>query len=205
MKRNQIINFLIEKMGYESYLEIGTQNPKNNFNLIRAQNKVCVEPRPIPNTKHLISFIGTSDQYFGSISEDVKFDIIFIDGLHQDDQVTRDINNSLKHLNENGTIVCHDCLPNKEELQYHEPHNDPKRSWFGTTWKSIARLRIESTNLDIKTVDSDAGCAIIRFGQNIPYCGPDGDPYTYSYYEKNKNDLMNVISIKEFVSYIDPK
>ena len=53
LKRSDIINVLTENLGYKSYLEIGTRNPKINFDLIQVQNKVCIEPNPIPNTKHL--------------------------------------------------------------------------------------------------------------------------------------------------------
>jgi predicted O-methyltransferase YrrM len=39
-----------------------------------------------------------------------KFDIVFVDGLHIEEQSTKDIHNALKVLNENGTIVVHDCF-----------------------------------------------------------------------------------------------
>ena len=48
----------------------------------------------------------TSDEYFLKIKDTgIKFDIIFIDGLHLDYQVNLDLKNSLKHLSENGFIV----------------------------------------------------------------------------------------------------
>ena len=40
-----------------------------------------------------------------------KFDIIFIDGLHEYDQVKKDIVNSLKFIDEKGFILIHDLLP----------------------------------------------------------------------------------------------
>lgn len=39
-----------------------------------------------------------------------KYDMIFIDACHQDQQVFKDIENSRKILNLNGVIVCHDLL-----------------------------------------------------------------------------------------------
>jgi predicted O-methyltransferase YrrM len=51
----------------------------------------------------------TSDAFFERSM--VKFDVIFIDGLHEEHQVDRDIVNSLQHLNPGGIIVLHDCLP----------------------------------------------------------------------------------------------
>jgi hypothetical protein len=200
MKRTNIINNFIEKLGYENYLEIGTQNPNGNFNHINIKNKISVEPFP-PNglNKEDYSFVGTSDEYFASITEDVKFDIIFIDGLHQYDQVLIDIENSLNHLSENGTIVCHDCLPYTERMQERE---DPGGEWTGDTWKAIAQLRVESIDLDIKVVDTDYGCGIIRRGTNIPYITNENYK-TYTHYSNRKNELLNVISPENFTTWIN--
>ena len=37
MKRTDIINALIQKYGYKSYLEVGTQDPASNFDLINTE------------------------------------------------------------------------------------------------------------------------------------------------------------------------
>lgn len=195
MQRSDIINFLIKKFNYKSYLEIGTNIPKNNFDKIEVDYKVSVDPVPIGK----ITFIGTSDQYFESISEDTKFDIVFIDGLHHDDQVLKDIENSLNHLNENGTIVCHDCLPTTEDMQV---RNDHGREWTGDVWRAIADLRINRIDLDIKVVATDYGCGIIRRGTNVPYV-PKVKYLTYDYYDQNKFQMLNVISTEMFIEWIN--
>ena len=200
MKRTDIINNFIQKLGYNSYLEIGTQNPNGNFNHINIKNKYSVEPFP-PSGLGVndYSFVGTSDQYFDFISPDTKFDIVFIDGLHQYDQVLIDIQNSLDHLSDNGTIVCHDCLPTTEKMQERE---NPGGEWTGDTWKAIAELRVERIDLDIKVVDTDYGCGIIRKGTNIPFA-TDENYKTYTYYSNNKNELLNVISKENFITWIN--
>lgn len=200
MLRTDILNNLIKKFEYTSYLEIGTQNPNSNYNKINILHKTCVEPFPMPDTEKEITFIGTSDDYFKSISDDVYFDVIFIDGLHHYDQVLIDISNSLKHLNENGTIVCHDCLPTTEKMQSRE---DLGGEWTGDVWKAIAQLRVESIDLDIRVVNTDYGCGIIRRGTNIPYYDENKNYYTYAYYEVNKNKLLNVVSIEDFLKWKD--
>jgi hypothetical protein len=196
MLRTDIINQLIKKFDYKSYLEIGTQNPHSNYNRINVAKKTCVEPFPIAGTEDKITFIGTSDEFFKSISDDIYFDIIFIDGLHHYDQVLIDIENSLQHLSENGTIVCHDCLPTTEHMQYRENLGG---EWTGDVWKAIANLRVERIDLDIKVVNTDYGCGIIRRGTNIPYYDSDANYYTYTYYSTNSKRLLNVISIEDFL------
>jgi hypothetical protein len=193
MKRTDIINVLIQKYGYKSYLEVGTQDPTSNFDKINAECKVSIDPFP----RGEVTFVGTSDEYFESITDDVKYDIIFIDGLHHYDQVLKDIENSLNHLSENGTIVCHDCLPSTERMQVRDMHNG---EWTGDVWKAIAELRVERIDLDIKVVDTDYGCGIIRRGTNIPYRTNDNYK-SYYYYSMNKWNMLNVISSEQFIQW----
>jgi len=195
MSRTEIINILIRKYGYKSYLEVGTQDPASNFDKINAEHKVSLDPFPRGD----VTFIGTSDEYFNSISTYIKYDIIFIDGLHHDDQVLKDIENSLNHLSDNGTIVCHDCLPLTEDMQARDDHG---REWTGDVWKAIAHLRVERIDLDIKVVNTDYGCGIIRRGTNVPYHPLTENYKTYSYYNFNKNRMLNVISEEEFIQWI---
>jgi hypothetical protein len=196
MKRTEIINALIQKYGYKSYLEVGTQDPTSNFDKINVEYKVSIDPFP----RGEVTFVGTSDEYFESIADDVKYDIIFIDGLHHDDQVLKDIENALNHLSENGIIVCHDCLPATELMQVRDIHDG---EWTGDVWKAIAHLRIERIDLDIKVVDTDYGCGIIRRGTNIPY-EPNVENYkTYSYYSTHKYKMLNVISPEQFIQWIN--
>lgn len=190
MKRTDIINTLIKTYNYKSYLEVGTQDPNSNFNRITAEHKESIDPFP----RGEVTFVGTSDEYFNSISADKQFDIIFIDGLHHSEQVLKDIENSLKHLSENGTIVCHDCLPTTEKMQ---ERNDHGGEWTGDVWKAIAELRVETIDLDIEVVDTDYGCGIIRRGTNKPY-QPSGEYKTYHYFALHGNRMMNVISVDEF-------
>ena len=198
MKRHDIINSLIAKFNYENYLEIGTQQFEN-YNRINILNKVSVEPFPYPSIDpKLYTFIGTSDEYFKSINKDTLFDIVFIDGDHTKEQVLEDVANSLKHLSQNGTIVCHDCLPVTEIMQSKQI---VKGAWTGDVWKGVAKLRIERTDLDIKVINTDMGCGIIRRGSNIPYV-PNGEWENYNYFENNKNEMMNIITPDNFVKWL---
>jgi hypothetical protein len=51
LNRWDVINILIRKNDYKSYLEVGTQNPNSNFNKIEAEHKVSIDPFPkMPST-----------------------------------------------------------------------------------------------------------------------------------------------------------
>jgi hypothetical protein len=195
MYRWDIINAFARRLNYNSYLEVGTQYPAANFDKINVPVKVSVDPFPMGE----VSFVGTSDEYFASIPSDLKFDIIFIDGLHHSEQVLKDIENSLRHLSGNGTIVCHDCLPKTQIMQHREDHGG---EWTGDVWKAIATLRVERTDLDIRVIDTDFGCGVIRRGVNAPH--KPASYYTlYGYYLMNRNELMNVVSETDFTAWLN--
>lgn len=188
--RWDIINYLIRKNDYKSYLEIGVQDYYSNFDKIKIDKKTSVDPYP----KNICDFVGTSNEYFNSIDKEVIFDIVFIDGLHQSDQVLLDIENSLNHLNENGTIVVHDCLPTQEYQQVREDNN---REWTGDVWKAIAFLKGTRGDLDIKVVDHDWGCGIIKRGSQELTKYKTIEELDWKIFERERNTIMGVISFED--------
>jgi predicted O-methyltransferase YrrM len=103
--RFDIINFLIKKIGAKRYLEIGVEDG-DSINAIQCEKKHGVDPAS-KNATHRIE----SDEFFAMLAPSVKYDVVFVDGLHVADQAERDIVNSLEHLNDGGYIVVHDCNP----------------------------------------------------------------------------------------------
>ena len=100
--RSKVIQNVIDLKGYKSYLEIGCDNDEN-FKKIRVETKIGVDPVRGGTIRK------TSDEFF--FENSIFFDCIFIDGLHEYDQVKKDINNSLNYLNNGGVIFVHDCMP----------------------------------------------------------------------------------------------
>ena len=190
MNRISIINDLITKYDFKSYLEIGVRNPDENLNKIIVDHKDGVDPAgncnyPIP-----------SDDFFNQLDGDVKYDIIFIDGLHLDYQVERDITNSLKHLNEGGTIVMHDCSPIKEEHQVEE--YVVGKTWNGTTWKAYVKFRMTDENLSMYVVDTDHGVGVITKGKQTLY--PKSDVLDFKLLNENRKDILNLITPENFLN-----
>lgn len=187
MTRTDIINKFIISRNYLRYLEIGVRNPDSNFNKVRCAFKVGVDPN-VDTTYRM-----TSDEYFKQ-STDI-FDIIFIDGLHLEEQVDKDIANSLSCLSSNGVIILHDCNPIAYEHQIEE--YDFKSTWNGTVWKSFAKLRMNADNLSMYCIDTDHGCGVIEYG--VQQIFDKQIPLTYQSLDMNRKDMLNLINVDEFL------
>lgn len=192
--RAQLINDLIAKHGYKSYLEIGVNTPAQpgwSHDLVQVDVKHGVDPAPEVQA----TFPVPSDEFFEKHIKQ-KYDIVFVDGLHIFEQAYRDIVNSLKWLNPGGIIVAHDCNPTKEITQRRERASDV---WHGDVWKAILKLRLENPDVEIATVDTDEGCGIIRPGhQELLHLDVAGDPYTFDVLQKHRQEILHLISVDEF-------
>jgi hypothetical protein len=197
MKRTDIINYLIGLKGYKRYLEIGVQYPNSNYDLIKAEQKVGVEPYPVGDweTKGIIK--TTSNEFFKELKSDEVFDIVFIDGLHERNQCLKDILNSLNHLSENGCILVHDCLPTAE---YQTSLEDNNREWTGNVWKSIIDIK-KKNGLEVYTIDTDWGIGFIRTNSEFIATNWIGD-LSWNEYEHYKTELLNIKSIEEWIKLV---
>jgi len=148
----QLLNALIEKHGLKSYLEIGVQNPANNFDRIKAEFKEGVDT---DHCNSLLVYQMTSDMYFNATYK--TFDLIFIDGDHTAEQVKRDFENSLRCLSDNGFIVIHDVLPENEEGTL-IPRVTKK--WWGDVYKFA--MKMNEYSVIYKTFNIDNGCMVIK-------------------------------------------
>ena len=134
---------------------------------MNATNKTAVDPDPKFENIGKISNINlikeTSDAYFAElnnyykffIEEKDKFDIIFLDGMHQVEYILKDIYNSLRYIKSNGVIFLDDILPlnEKEQRKIPEQHcfenNILKhcgQPWTGDVWKVLYYLLLTFTN-----------------------------------------------------------
>jgi hypothetical protein len=154
--RTAILNALIARYQFRSYLEIGLLDPAQNFDAIRAATKESVDPH-VPATHQM-----TSDRFFSQLPAEARYDLIFIDGLHEEAQVLRDIENGMRHLSPEGAIVLHDCSPPTKWHQRPADRFVPGTEWNGAVWRALVRFRQMHPRIAVRTVDTDWGCAVIR-------------------------------------------
>tara|TARA_Y100000361_G_C11067348_1_gene293725 strand:- start:9 stop:632 length:624 start_codon:yes stop_codon:yes gene_type:complete len=198
VKRYDLLNHLIDTYGFINYLEIGVWAGECIKN-VKAEHKDGVDPGIEGNIdKHLpdeCNYRISSDRFFELLEgEDIKYDLIFIDGLHYSQQVKKDIENSLKHLQPHGMIMLHDCNP-----QTYESQVVPRMSstWHGDVWKAYVEFKHTHPQFKTYVVDTDCGCGIIVNNEDHSKSSWDFD-YDYKNLEKNRIELLNLISVDEF-------
>jgi hypothetical protein len=139
----------------KKYLEIGVEYGQTflqtHFN---AENKTGVDPDPkFDITGKEFKFETCASDvffktFFESKVETKAYDVIFIDGMHQSEYFIRDFNNSVKSLNDDGSIFIDDIMP----LTYNEQLKIPRKhyyengilkygeEWTGDIWKVVYHI-----------------------------------------------------------------
>lgn len=232
MHRWDVINHLIKVNNYKSYLEIGYYKGWS-FDNIECEQKTAVDPNPCKTPEqeayvkgsmnilhvetngpaivtkiHTLAKIG-SDEFFEKapkLSPGITWDIIFIDGLHEATQVSRDIENALKYLSPRGTIVLHDCNP---PTLAHSTTGDKGGNWNGDVYKAFVKFRFAYPEYTTYTIDTDWGCGVIHtppdtlgvYIDNL-FRGEDINNFLNNWdrFDMFRKDLLNLISVDEFIA-----
>jgi hypothetical protein len=190
MNRIDIVQQVIDHLKARNYLEIGVKKGKMFLNL-KAPKKLAVDPvLRMSTARRLKASLGnlsnifneyyemTSDRFFSSQASRLtrlnKIDVAFIDGLHTYRQSLADVQNCLKHLNQKGIVLMHDCNPQSDlqacpaDSREHAARISPDGNtvgWSGDVWKTIVNLRSNRSDLDIIVLDCDHGIGVITFGK----------------------------------------
>ena len=187
-------------------------DPTVNFIKVNCKVKESVDPYDTNSQfctawtdEKLAEFLGyltyrmTSDDFFVAYPQK-KYDLIFIDGLHMENQSDKDIYNALKHLNRGGVVVVHDCLPVSKESQIEE---NPSGDWVGTVWRSIVKYTLYSP-CDVKVIDTDWGVGIVEYCDNMDFTIPECIDLDYDDFSSRKRELMPIYDWKQLRSIVNP-
>jgi len=210
MKRHELLNEIIKRNGYKKYLEIGIDNPALCFNLIEIEKKIGIDPYNDKtgahqwNENNVESFKESiqgewhemkSDDFFRAKRN--KFDIIFVDGLHKEKQVDKDVKNALSRLHDGGMVVLHDTMPRNPDVSTNSPTTGT--AWMGDCYRSFWKLRMKRDDLELATLDIDTGFSFIRVGNNEKYSAPNFKGHmSFVYFKLHRNKIMNLIPLGQF-------
>jgi hypothetical protein len=211
-KRYDVTNLLLRHTQARRYLEIGVRNPADNFDRIRADYKVSVDPG-LEVKLNQATFPLTSDDFFAGLRAGKldlacdRFDVVMIDGLHLAEQVYRDCLHAMEILASDGFLVIHDCNP---PTVFHARENYSEEGpaghcWNGTTWKAFQKIRAE-TDRKALVVDTDWGVGVVMNGVEAadeklelsinPF-------YEYLTFAANRQAILNLCTFAELATLLE--
>lgn len=203
-RRWEVISLLAQKLQARDYLEIGVQ-AGDNFRRIQVENKTGVDPDPASAaTVH-----QTSNTFFASIyPPDFWLDLVFLDGMHTEEQVYADFLNASIWLRPGGAVVVHDCSPPSEIAAGRSPPQSG--AWCGDVWRGWLSIRRYAAlrGWETLTVDCDLGCGVVLTGPSadpapLPASLVDGLPVSPTYasweqFQQHRRTWLNLVSPLEF-------
>lgn len=185
-----LINDLISDLNYKSYLELGV-SVGESWKLISCENKIGVDN----NINVANEFDGvvhsTTDDYF--LNNQNKFDLIYIDALHEKNQVYKDFKNSFNALNDSGIIIFHDINP----LDISQTHFNSSGDIF--------ELWIELSNTyKVYTIKGTAGDSVGVFikSENSKFIDIEVKDYTYQFFSENRERFISYLNYEEIINKI---
>jgi len=207
MSRNAVMNWIIKTMGYKDYLEIGLRDGDTFYN-INCENKKAVDPVIAHEKKP--DFLMTSDNFFKMLTAgNYEWDMIFIDGDHNHEQVTWDLTNASRFIRKNGCIVMHDTNPKNERYT--------KEDRCGTAFRTLVDImRMKDFGFELYTLtlpdDEGNGISIIFHGEattrdpfpEIPTTEPH-PYYDFKKFDANRKTIINDISLAAFKKIVEKK
>ena len=186
-----LINDLISDLNYKSYLELGVSIGES-WKLISCENKIGVDN----NINVANEFDGvihaTTDDYF--LNNQNKFDIIYIDALHEKNQVYKDFKNSFNALNDSGIIIFHDINP----LDISQTHFNSSGDVF-ELWIELAKTY--KVYIIKNEYDGDSVGIFIK-SKNSKFIDIEVKDYTYQFFSENREDFISYLNYEEIINKI---
>ena len=188
-----LINDLISDLNYKSYLELGV-SVGESWKLISCENKIGVDN----NINVANEFVGvvhsTTDDYF--LNNKDKFDLIYIDALHEKNQVYKDFKNSFDALNDSGVIIFHDINPFDISQTYFNSSGDVFELWIelSKTYKVYTMI--------IELGESFDSVGIFIKSENHKFIDIEVKDYTYQFFSENRDKFISYLNYEEIINKI---
>mgnify|MGYP001231369233 CR=1 FL=1 len=192
--------------------------------LILCKNKTTIDIQRRFNPDYVMS----SEEFFKHARKNKipKYD--FIHGLNAAvdyDTFKKSVYDSIEFLSNNGTLICDFADPKGKiwvrPLSQKHSHSMPagmSGKWIGQVWKVLVEIQYDiSLDVDVTIIRNDNhavvsddgnfypggfvhGMAIIRKKNGKVFNSRSFNKkfLDYDYYERNKNEIMNMISLQEF-------
>jgi len=204
MLRSDIINQLLKLFESPKYLEIGVWRG-DTFHAVLSNNKSAVDPSfqfdksaPEYNSPGISYFEQTSNAYFSDHpSNENKFDLIFLDGLHTFEQTLTDLLHAVDRLRDDGIIIIDDVIPDSypasmrseaDCYNFRLSSNDPGTHWMGDVYKLVFFIDTFFLNWTYYTVAETHGQVVMWRKPRL--LGQGGSELVAQTYDKSYADAV---------------
>jgi hypothetical protein len=193
-----IVNRLAGFYGHTSFLEISTPTTGRRFfeadpTLFTRMERLTYNLQGLQDA-HPVDYrsdtLGITECVAEIERRGVRYDVILVDPYHDHACSARDLDFAYRILNDNGTIVVHDCLP---------PHGGNLISptfvaggWCGVTFIAYVDFLMKESRCFV-TVDCDYGCGVIRKGRD-PDNSLDAHRHQWSSVRGNPDEALKFLS-----------
>ncbi|MDP4264742.1 MAG: class I SAM-dependent methyltransferase [Bacteroidota bacterium] len=224
-ERKQLIQDIINKKKYTTYLEIGVF-AGGVFFPVRAKRKIAVDPEftfgKFKRRKKILKNLSNlnaryyempSDDFFnqhaGQLFKDNAVDICLVDGMHEYEYALRDVENTLHYLQQDGVIIMHDCNPQTAAaaISFEEWKNkNYEGNWNGDVWKTILHLRSLRKDITVFVLDVDYGLGIVCKRppeDTLSFTPAQIRNFTYDDLAKNRQQWLNLKPIEYFYRFFN--
>jgi predicted O-methyltransferase YrrM len=177
-----VINDLLDALGGDRYLE-----------LVDGQSTYAADVKA--SVKHV-----AQDSFVAGDGGERGYDVVFVDSWHDAEPCLRVLEGCLRQLREHGAIVVHDTNPPTRWHQRPATECAPGTEWNGDVWKAVVRFRVAHPEIDVRTIDTDWGCTVIRPGvRTSETLQLDGRAaLTWETLRDRRAELLNVVPLRRF-------
>ena len=186
-----LINDLITDLNYQSYLELGVSLGES-WNRITCDKKIGVDNDINVTNKFDVVIHSTTDDYF--LNNNDKFDLIYIDALHEKNQVYKDFKNSFNVLNDSGVIIFHDVNPFDISQTHFNNSGDVFELW-------IELAKTYKVYIIKNEYDGDSVGIFIK-SKNSKFIDIEVKDYTYQFFSENREDFISYLNYEEIINKI---
>ncbi len=190
--KGYFINDLISDLNYKYYLELGV-SVGESWKLISCENKIGVDSNINVANEFDSVLHSTTDDFF--LKNNNKFDLIYIDALHEKNQVYKDFKNSFYALNDSGIIIFHDINP----IDISQTHFNSSGDIF-ELWIEISKIYKVYTFVGGGIAASGDSVGIFIKSENPTFIDFEIKDYTYEYFSKNRENILSYSKYEEIIN-----
>jgi predicted O-methyltransferase YrrM len=184
----EVINVLLASTGGGRYLEVVSGSPSPYLGAVSAPVRDVVSVSPWERVADVVS---------PETRDGAPYDVILVDSWHEAGHCLDMIEWSLDRLAPFGAIVVHDTNPPSAWHQRPPGEFQPGSDWNGEAWQAVVRFRQRHPEMDVRTVETDWGCTVIRpdaaAGEPLD---ADVGPLTWELLQRDRARLLNLVSIE---------